>query len=337
MSYKQDLKAFYEDNAKRKKAVAFAIKITVVALAVCLLLTTVMVIVDMASDASIGDRGDTDGSGKKDRTAPIITINGADDAIYVLVGETVAWRQKVSVSDESGTGKITAVDNSGVDLDKAGTYYVTYTAKDSAGNTATLKVKVVVTKSEFAYSTLMSLVEKKAAALGISKSMPKTEQIFAVYKYVNSPDKTASTANIKFVDESNIPAIDRANWQNDWIEEAIRTLNSEEGDCYSYYSVSKAFFEYLGIENKGIRRNDAQSDMSGTHFWSMVNIGTTDKPMWYFYDGTRLAGAFPDGTNNGCLRTLAELQDYVPNNGQNGFYAFDSADYPKTATDKISR
>lgn len=337
MSYKQDLRAFYEDNAKRKKTVFFAIKITVAVLAACLLLTTVMFIVDLASDGPSDAGNDGDVGGSKDRTAPVIKVNDGADAIYVLVGETVSWRKAVSVSDNSGTGKITAVDNSGVDLDKAGTYYVTYTASDSAGNTSTLTVKVVVTKAQYSYATLVSLVEKKADTLGITKSMTKTEQILAVYKYVNSPDKSASTANIKFVDESNIPAIDRANWQNDWIEEAIRTLNSGEGDCYSYYSVSKAFFEYLGIENKGIRRNDSQSEMSGTHFWSMVNIGTSDKPMWYFYDGTRLAGAFPDGTNNGCLRTLAELQAYVPSNGQSGFYAFDGTGYPKTATDKISR
>ena len=181
------------------------------------------------------------------------------------------------------------------------------------------------------------LAARKAEELGITNKMTKQEQVFAVYRYVNSPDKSASAANIVFVDESNIPAIDRNNWETDWVEEAARTLQTGEGDCYSYYSVSKAFFEYLGIENKGIRRDDARSEMSGTHFWSMVNIGSTEAPKWYFYDGTRLAGKFPDGSKDGCLRTYDELMAYAPNNGQDGFYVFDTSKFPETQSTKIAR
>ena len=333
LSYRDDLRAFREERARHRRLVSFVIKITVSVLAAAFLLTTVLFCIDIAGDGSSPDNNG-DNVGGRDRTPPVIRLREGD-AIYMYVGENALLKGAVTVTDESGYTLDVLQD--GLNKDKPGTYTITYVAKDTAGNTSTLDVKVIVTKQEYAYSALMSLVERKAAELGITSGMSKQEQVFAVYKYVNSPDKSAAAANIVFVDESNIPSVDRNNWETDWVEEAARTLQSGEGDCYSYYSVSKAFFEYLGIENRGIRRNDSQSEMSGTHFWSMVNIGTTENPRWYYYDGTRLAGKFPDETNNGCLRTYEELMGYVPNNGQSGFYVFDPSAFPKTETVKIAR
>ncbi len=333
LSYRKYLKEFYKDNADRRKLTVFIIKITVVALSVAFLLTAVMLAADMISDKELGRGKNTDAP--DDNTPPLIRLRDGE-VIYMYEGENLLLRNAVHVTDDSGSYKLDIVKNN-VDPDKAGSYSVTYRATDDAGNTAELTVPVIVTKASYPYSTLMSLVATKAAQLGITDGMSKREIVLAVYEYVNSPSKSASNANIVFTDESNVPDIDRDDWESDWIEEATRALQSGEGDCYSYYSVSKAFFEYFEIDNKGIRRDDSQSNMSGTHFWSMVNIGTADKPLWYFYDGTRLAGKFPDGSKNGCLRTYAEIQAYEPNNGGEGFYAFDNSDYPTTATEKIAR
>ena len=340
LSYKQDMKDYNADSQKRKNAVVLAIKITVVALTVMFLLTTVMVIVNMVGDSSSTNVG-SDGSGGKDKTAPVIKLKQGD-AIYAYVGEAVLLKNAVIVTDSSEY-KL-EVDNSQVNLDVAGVYTVTYTATDTAGNSTVFKAKVVVTRKEYSYSTLMSLVEAKAKQLGITDTMTVQEKVFAVYDFVNSPSETKSDATIYFSDESMIPNIDRANWETDWVEEAARALTdinsdgkTDRGDCYTYYSVSKAFFEYLGIENKGIERDKSQSNMSGTHFWLMVNVGTANNPQWYFYDATRLAGSFSDGTKNACLRTLSELQSYKSSDGKSGFYAFDASDYPTTSSTPISR
>ena len=333
LSYREELREFRDEVIKHRKLVGLIIKITVVVLAAAFLLTTFLFIADMVGDSKSPDNNSGE-SGGRDRTPPVIKLREGD-AIYMYVGENALLKSAVTVIDDSGY--TLDVEQNGLNKDKPGTYTIRYIAKDTAGNTSTLDVKVIVTKQEYAYSALMSLVAKKAEQLGITDKMTKQQQVFAIYKYVNSPDKSAPNANIVFVDESNIPAIDRNNWETDWVEEAARTLQSGEGDCYSYYAVSKAFFEYFGIENKGIRRDDARSEMSGTHFWSMVNIGSTDNPRWYFYDGTRLAGKFPDDSKDGCLRTYEELMAYVPNNGQNGFYVFDASAFPKTETAKIAR
>ena len=345
MSYRDDLRAFRQARDVRKKQIFLLMKITVVLLALVIVATTVLVIAEIASGDSnsfvfnifnFGFNENTDEiSSAKDRKSPVVSIANGGDTIYVYVGETVSWKNAIKVIDDSSCQ--ISVDNSKVNIDKVGTYTVIYTVTDAAGNTTKFEADVVVTKAEYSYNTLMTVIEKKAASLGITKSMSKKEQVRAIYDYVNSPDKkNASDANIVFVDESNIPSIDRDNWENDWIEEAIRTLSKEQGDCYSYYSVSKAFFEYFGIENKGIQRS-ASSSESGTHFWSMVNVGDAKNPQWYFYDGTRLAGEFEDGTNDGCLRTLSELKSYRTSKGGKEFYTYDESAYPKAASTKIER
>ena len=209
---------------------------------------------------------------------------------------------------------------------------MTYTASDAAGNKTTLTVPVVVTKKNYTYDILMTAMEQYVKSAKLVDNGDKTQLIFDIYAHVNS------ALTIKFTNESNVPNIDRANWQSDWIEEAMLVMTSHAGDCYSYYSLSKALFEYFDIENIGIQRDKSGTNMSGTHFWSMVNIGTKSAPKWYFYDATRLAGHFEDGSRDGCLRTAAELQNYVTKNSSDyGFYAFDSAGYPKTQSTKLPR
>jgi hypothetical protein len=347
LSYRDDLKAFRSQRNKRQRAVFKLIKINIIALAAALFLTAVLMVVDFATDSPDVDT--------KDRQAPVITLSDAakvitsgdgtplitlpsgENVIYLYVGEPVSWRSKVNISDDGGTFEL-KIDSSQVNTDVKGTYTVVYSATDTAGNTSQLSVKVIVTSKEYSVSKLYEEIGKRAASLGITAGMSTQDKVVAIYNYVNSPGKSADAANVKFVDESNIPAINRANWETDWIEEALRTLDSGVGDCYSYYSLSKAFFEYFGIENKGIVRDKSSSE-SGTHFWSMVNIGSEASPRWYFYDATRLNGSFSAQTkdNNGCLRTLDELKSYVTSKGGKEFYLFDESKYPKTATAKIPR
>lgn len=329
MSYKNILASFATDNKRRRQITVAAIKITVCALALCLAVLCVLFVVDMVKDNG------ADKTQSKDKTPPTVKLVEGD-CIYMFAGETVSFRDKVRASDNGGA--VTLSFESYVNVNVPGTYSVVYTATDEAGNSSKLTVSVVVTKKDYTYDMLMSRIESLAKRLGITESMSKRDQIFAIYDYVNSPGKSAGNANIVFTDESNVPDIKRENWQNDWIEEAIRTVDSGEGDCYSYYSVSKAFFEYFGIENLGIKRDESQSNMSGTHFWLMVNIGSGNADAWYFYDATRLGGKYKDKTNNGCLRTYAELMDYRPSKASDyGFYAFDKSGYPQTATTPIDR
>ncbi len=309
-----------------KKTMMTAIKITVIALAASLLLTAVAVVVALVTESG--------GGLSSDKQAP--EIQGPEgNAVEVFLGDAIAYKSFVKVSDDSGKYKL-KVDDSRVNADQEGTYSVTYTATDEAGNEEQYTLKLTIKRELYSRHTLMELVDKKAQMLGLSKEMSKTELVRGIYDYVNSPSKGKNDANIYFSDESNTPTQQqsRDNWENDWIEEAVRTLQMSDmkGDCYTYYSVSKAFFEYFEIENRGIQRSD-DSNEAGTHFWNVVNVGTEQSPQWYYYDATRLAGKFSDGTNNGCLMTEAKLKSYKTSSGGTQFYRFEKPDgFPKIAT-----
>ena len=333
MSYRDKLNAGREARKKIKSIVASATKITVIVLAVFLLLATVLVIVDMANDDSIPAGGEASGDGGADKLPPVIKLKSGE-CIYVTLGETVAYRDQVIVTDNSGNYTL-KFNSDNVNKDKEGTYKITYTATDAKGNVTEATFSVVVKKAEYSYAQMEALIKKKAEALGISSSMSKKDIVKKVYDYVNSPTKSKDEANFKFDNESNIPDIDRANWEGDWVEEAIRAIGSGEGDCYSYYSVSKAFFTVFGIEHKGIKRDSSLDAEWGTHFWMIVNIGDTNSPKWYYYDATRLAGSFEDGTNKACLITLDKLRSYSSTDGNPDFYRFDPTKYPTAATTEV--
>ncbi len=325
MAYKDDLNAFAEELAKRKKYTVLMIKITVVLAALFFVAATVFLVLDLVKSTSneVGNNGG-DAGGSSNTSAISVRLKEGD-AIYMYVGENVSWRDKVSISEGAA---IAGVDTSGLNMDKTGTYTVTYTVTDASGGRATLEVSVIVTKKEYSYGTLMSLIKNKSAELGITADMTKTSKVKKIYEYVHE---------YKFVDESNTPSIDRDNWQSDWIEEATRTLGKGSGDCYSYYSLSKAFFEYFGIEHVGIQRDNRNIDKKyGTHFWLVVNVGAVgSKGQWYYYDATRLKYKFSDGTGNACLITLDKLQSYYELNGEAqgyDFYAFAPKNYPTVST-----
>ncbi len=284
----------------------------------------------------------------EDTKAPVITAD--KDTVIIYTGENVSLRSFVKVKDDSGEDCELKID-SNVDQDKPNDektpyYTVKFTATDPSGNKSkTFTLKVIVKDGTYSLSKLMTLVEQRAAdKLGYTKSSvgsrTKVQIVKDIYNYVNDPTKGKNDANIYFSDISNTPAQKaqggqktRTGWQDDWVEEAYRTLSmtSMQGDCYSYYAVSKAFFKYFGIENEGIERSQRSTE-SGTHYWNIVKV----EGGWYYYDATRLGGTFADGTRNGCLRTDAELRDYRTSKGGTDFYTLDKwQGFPTISTTPI--
>ena len=297
MSYINEKERMKQEAQRHRKNVWLAIKITFILFALCLLSLVIVLAVSLFSGKALLENNE------KDTEAP--TITGPANNIYVgYVGETPHYKQMVKIVDNLDEDPQVKIDNSRVNKDVEGEYQVLYVATDAAGNKSKYVLTYVVKGKEYSKTTLMELIAVEAEEYGITKQMSKKEQVKKIYTYVQSHvswEKGASG-----IGESNIPNIDRKNWETDWVEEAVRTLESECGDCYSYYSLSKAFFEYFGIENEGIQRS-ALSEEVGTHFWNVVKV----EEGWYYYDGTRLAGKFSDGTNNACLITQSKLDSYI--------------------------
>ena len=277
---------------------------------------------------------------KKDETPPKITATSGSTVVG-YVGESPTYKRYVKVTDDTDENPQLAINNSKVDINKEGSYTVLYQAKDEAGNKSEIfKLTYVVKSKEYSEAKLMDMIAEKVDEIGITDGMSKQKKVEKIFNYVHNL--------FKYSDDSNIPNIDRNKWKTDWIEEAIRTIKDEAGDCYSYYSLSKAFFEYYDIENIGIMRSP-DSTLEGTHYWSVVNIGENGEDRWYYYDATRLAGSFGDGSNSACLITQETLNTHKTSKGATDFYLmsktskyldFSSAgginSFPKIATEKIN-
>jgi len=284
--------------------------------------------------------GGKGGSDSGDADAPTISQNfnltdfdTFDGGVIGYVGQTPTFKKFVIVNDDTDDAPTVDISHE-VDVNKEGTYTVKYTVKDMDGNISEFTLRYVVKSAEYSDAILMEQIAELADELGISKSMSKVEQVRAIYKYVNS----AST--VKFTDESNIPQIDRNKWESDWREEAVRGMESHEGDCYTYYSISKAFFEYFGIENVGIKRAENYEGAAddGTHFWSAVNVGENGAQKWYYYDATRLNGYFNGdrSDNNACLITEEKLRSHRTSKGGDYFYKMvKPANFPKISSEEL--
>lgn len=292
MSYMSDKKKMDKQINDKKNRLAFIIKITFVALFISLIALIVVLILVVFTDKE-----------------PPVIRPAVSDEVVGYIGEVPTYKKYVVVTDNMDGTIEPEVNSTAVNINKEGRYTVRYRAIDSAGNETRYELVYIVKKSsQYTKQKLNDWVEYYAQKLQITKSMGKQEQVERIYSFVNKIISWSGGIGM-----SNIPDIDRNNWKVDWVEEAIRTFELYEqgdceGDCYSYYSVSKAFFEYFGIKNIGIRRDLSLNEDYGTHFWSIVDIGNGK---WYYYDATILKGKFTlDNTNNACLINQEKLDSY---------------------------
>lgn len=91
---------------------------------------------DLVTNEPVSDK-------EKDTTAPVISLNGSN-IVSVNLGSTYTDAGATAIDNVDGniTSKIKVSSN--VNTSKVGTYYVTYTVSDNAGNTATNTRKVEV-------------------------------------------------------------------------------------------------------------------------------------------------------------------------------------------------
>lgn len=100
------------------------------------------------------------GCSGEDLSTPVIVID-SDNPLNIEVGTT--WDAPTYTATDDEDGDITAnvvVDDSEVNTSEIGTYDVTYTVSDDAGNTAIETLTVNVTMGESSYSGLYSVHEE---------------------------------------------------------------------------------------------------------------------------------------------------------------------------------
>jgi hypothetical protein len=229
--------------------------------------------------------------------------------LSAFVGEAIAYRKGLVVTDNCGGEVEVQVDSTAVDPNTPGDYPVSFTATDASGNTAWATTTIHIYENQITEEQLAAQIDGVIAQI-ITPGMSKEEQLRAVYTYVYD--------HIAYTSDSD---------KSDWIRAAYDGLFvTGSGDCYNYFAAAIAFCRRLGIDYREIERTPGAAD--GTHFWIMVNIGDDEKPRWYHFDCTHLRATY---SHSGCLLTDGQLRAF--NKFRAGFYAYDAASYP--ASEKI--
>ncbi|HHY81317.1 MAG TPA: DUF5011 domain-containing protein [Clostridiales bacterium] len=249
-----------------------------------------------SEDGLIADTKPTDKNNQRDTEPPVIT---GEDVKEVFVGDRVSYKNHVTVTDNMDDNVKLEIDSSAVNLKKAGTYTVIYKATDSAGNTATKTVQVIVKEKPVVHAKQEEVDQIADQILEsiFEDGMTLRQKARAIYVWVRS--------NIRYNNE----------YENntDWVQAAYDGFTEKKGDCYVFFGVTKELLNRAGIENMDIVKT------GGGHYWSMVNLGEG----WYHYDTTprKTGGEF-------FMMTDAELEAYSNKYGNS--HVWDRDKYPAT-------
>lgn len=221
----------------------------------------------------------------RDTTAPV--ISGVRD-ITLYTGDTVAYRSGITVSDDRDASPTLEVDSSQVDLTRPGSYVVTYTATDAAGNRTSATATVTVLPKQEGFVDAQAIYEAVDAELAgiLTEDMTDLQKVVAIYDWAKS--------SLHYGGHTD---------RSDYRQAAYEMLTTGRGDCYGYFAVTKLMFERLEIPNIDVRKVKTR-DTDSDHFWSLVSIdgGST----YYHFDSTPRLG----GGDNFCLVTDACLDSY---------------------------
>ncbi len=196
----------------------------------------------------------------EDTVAPVIT--GVKD-LLVYVGDTVSYRSGVKVTDNSGVEIELKVDSSAVDVKKAGTYTIVYSATDGAGNTTSVTTSINVRERAYTLEEVNFLADRALATI-INNGMNNYQKAQAIFNYIQR--------SISYINYSA---------KGDYVRAAYEGLAMGKGDCYVFACVSKVMLTRAGITNMDIERIRVGDTM---HFWNLVDIG--DGHGWYHFDAT---------------------------------------------------
>ena len=240
----------------------------------------------------------------RDVKAPV--IEGTED-IEAFIGDSIAYRENVTVEDDIDPNPVLEIDTSGVIADEEGTYEVIYRAKDFTGNI-----------SETAIS--LTLTEKPDTWVEPELVYEEAEEILNSITWDTMTDMEVAL-QITYWVRYNVyytPICDDTNWTR----AAYDGFTKRSGNCYSIAMCAKALFDVAGIENMIIIREPYYNN---PHFWNYIKIDD----QWYHCDSTPRIGY----DSYFFMYTTDELHN-IWLNGWNG-YSFDEELYPESATDSV--
>jgi len=244
----------------------------------------------------------TDAGGNKTEIKTTLKITG-DAVTPIIVGaqdieaerySAIAYRAGVKAYDARGNEIELQVDSSGVNADFPGEYSALYSAVDGAGQTVEARVKVTVLP--VGKDKVDALADPLLAEI-ITEGMTDTQKAKAIHTWVN--------ANIAYINDGE---------KEDILDGAYNGLKLRQGDCYTYFALSKYLLSRVGIEGIDLERIPG-TDMA--HYWMLLNLGDG----WRHYDCTRVKAA-QYRPNNGFMMTESQAQAFCSATHQPDFYTY---------------
>ena len=248
----------------------------------------------------------------QDTQAPVIT--GVKD-LETYVDSTISYKSGVTVTDDLDPKPTLDIDNSQVDMSKAGVYEVTYTATDASGNKSavTIKLTVKVKPADFVEPEVIYAKADAILAQFIREDMTDREKAEAVYVWTRrSVHLTYGSAPKGFDHESA-----------DWLQTAYQLLNKDvaKGDCFFFFAVQKLLLQRLNIPTIDCEKI---YDGDSHHYWLLVSV---DGGKSYYHFDNVWSKAL-------CLVTDAELNAFSAALDSHPFNRNESL-YPATPTEKL--
>ncbi len=232
-------------------------------------------------------------------------ILGVTD-LSIYQGSTVSYRRSVVLKDDYDEAPALQIDSSKVDLATPGTYEVTYTATDAAGNKTVLTTTITVKEQSANYveeSVIYAKADELLARI-VTDGMTPQEQVKAVCTWVKT--------NCRYSNRSD---------KTDRLQGAYLMMTNRIGDCFNYSAICTVFFERLGIPFIHVQRS-ADSNWPGTHYWVLASIDGGEN---YYHVDVCPASRFYTFL---CLVTDEELASY--DRQAPGYYMMDEGVYPAT-------
>jgi len=190
---------------------------------------------------------------RRDTEAPVLSGAGLRDRT-VYVGESFSVKSQVYANDNRD-GRVTVSVSGSVNFSRVGSYPITFSAKDKAGNIATKRITVnVITHPPF--------VSK--GDTGSAELNQLVDRIFA--DHLHGDMSTYQVAQILYTFGRSI-RYQAGPLASEWRSRAISSLTTRTGNCFGRMYAMEALFVRAGIAN----REQVQYDQE--HSWNQINIG----------------------------------------------------------------
>lgn len=193
------------------------------------------------------------------------------EEMHTIAGIPVSYLRGVTATDGSdGAVEVTASEPEGFSYRKAGTYVITYTAEDMAGNAAEATAKLVVLP---AITDIEKLTSDDVFRIGDKiiegikqNTNVKDQKVYAraIYNYVQE--------HMFYSDNKDIL---------DWQHAAVLAIYNGYGDCRNYYAFARLLLTCGGFENMTVEK-EKTADWQNNHYWNLVKINGA----WYHFDTT---------------------------------------------------